>query len=123
MTTADLSAHLTAVVAAIRSRRLPLGHEKETQAAISDALTAAGIEHVRERRIGARDILDHFTVGGVAVEVKLRGGKRDIHRQLCRYAEHEEVKALVLASSVAMGLPPSINGKPLVAISLGSAWL
>jgi hypothetical protein len=42
---------------------------------------------------------------------------------LCRYAEHPEVKALILASNVSMGLPEEINGKPVFAASLSAGWI
>lgn len=106
----------------IRATRLPAGPEKAVQAAIGDALTRAGIAHRREVRLSAADVID-FMVGGLGVEVKIKGARRAILRQLERYAAHEEVAALALVSSVAMGLPAAINGKPVDIVSMGRAWL
>ena len=80
------------------------------------------IEHEREVRLAPGDIVD-FMIGGVAIEVKIGGRKRSIYDQCERYCEHERVEALVLATSVAMGFPPEIKGKPCYVASLGRGWL
>lgn len=90
---------------------------------MQELLQRAGIEFIREPRLSARDIPD-FMIGGIALEVKLKGArKKDVFRQLCRYAEHENVTAVVLVSNITMGLPPEINGKSIYFIALGKAWL
>ena len=43
-------------------------------------------------RLTDADIVD-FMVGGIAIEIKLRGAKKkDVYRQLCRYARHDRVE-------------------------------
>jgi hypothetical protein len=60
----------------------------------------------------------------VAVEIKLkRNQPRSILAQLARYAAHDAVRALVLVTNRAMGLPKVMNGKPVYYVSLGRAWL
>jgi hypothetical protein len=63
--------------------------------------------------------------GCIALEVKVKRAwsKPGVLRQLRRYAAHERVAGLVLASNLAMHLPPEIEGKPALAVSLGRAWL
>lgn len=115
----DLAYSLVNVLA---STRFPAGPEKELQEAIGVALTNAGIAFEREVRLNDTDIID-FLVSGVGIEVKIKGARRGIYRQLQRYAHSEAVHSLVLLSSVAMGLPPTIEGKPVTIVSLGRAWL
>lgn len=106
----------------VERNRLPLSNEKATQAALADLLTAAGIEYERECRLSGKDIPD-FMIGGLAVELKIKGGKMDIYRQLKRYAEHDRVTRLLLVTGVAMGLPDDILNKPATMASLSRGWL
>lgn len=110
------------LVNVLASTRFPAGPEKLLQEAVADALTDAGIAFEREFRLNDHDIID-FLVAGIGIEVKIKGARRAIYRQLQRYAESDAVKSLVLLSSVAMGLPPEIDGKPVTIVSLGRAWL
>ncbi|PMS08584.1 hypothetical protein C0Z17_29500, partial [Trinickia caryophylli] len=64
-----------------------------------------------------------FLINGIAVEVKTRSPRKAIFRQLSRYAKHEEVRALILLTGTSMQLPPEINGKPALVVSLGEGWL
>lgn len=107
---------------ALQRTRVPLHDEKATQAAIADALTSAGVAHEREVRLSDADIVD-FMVGPVAIEVKIKGPRMDMFRQLERYAKHDQVRALVLATAKSIRLPDQINGKPAGVVSLGAAWL
>lgn len=98
--------------------------EKRTQADIETALVAAFGDLVkREHRLAPGDIPD-FMIGGVVVEVKIKGAvKRSVYRQLERYGKHDCVTAIVLASSLAMGLPAFISDTPAYFVSLGRGWL
>lgn len=112
------------IAATLLATRVDLSDEKAAQAQIAEALTAAGLAFEREARLSPRDRPDFlFPVPGLVLEVKLRARKMDIWRQLARYAEHERVRAIILASNTAMTLPPEIVGKPLAFVSLGRAWL
>lgn len=113
---------MSEAIALLRSTRLPAGPEKDVQAAIEAAFISADIAYRREVRLNAGDIID-FVVEGAGIEVKIKGAPRAILRQLERYAAHDDIGALVLVSSVAMGLPAAINGKPVEIVSLGRAWL
>lgn len=100
----------------------PLHSEKDVQQSVEQAFAAAGVECRREVRLNATDVID-FLVDRVGIEVKIKGGKRAILRQVERYAESDQVDTLVLLTAVAMGMPASIKGKPVHVVSLGRAWL
>jgi len=106
----------------LNSYRWPLSDEKVLQAEIARAFQAQDITFRREVYLGPGDIVD-FMVGDVAVEVKIKGAKRAIYRQLERYAAHDAVGAILLATNVPMGLPEHINGKPVSIAALGRGWL
>lgn len=98
-----------------------------TEAAAHDdlatALAAAGLTVQREVKLTARDRID-VLVDGVGVEVKVQGSRRDIFRQLERYAESDQISALVLATSAAWPAGfASINRKPFFHASLVRGWL
>lgn len=111
------------VVGALRKKRFILSDEKDLQNQIAEALHATAIDHQREVIIGARERVDFMVPDGIAIEVKIKGGKLAIFRQLKRYAESELVNEIILLSSVSMGLPSTINGKPAHFVSLGEQWL
>jgi len=113
-------ADFAAIVTVLRGHRFSLSNEKTTQAEIAAVLIAAGIPAAREVRLGDAGIVD-VMCGRIAIEVKLAGGKRAIHRQVVRYCEHPDVDALILATSVSVTLPGIT--KPTYVLSLGKAWL
>jgi hypothetical protein len=117
MVTIDRINHL------LKHARLPAVDEKRTQGAVEAVLTAGGIVFSREHRLSGADIVDFLTDDGVAIEVKLKAPKREIHRQCGRYCAHAEVMALIVVSGTAMGLPDIIDGKPVYMISVGRGWL
>lgn len=114
---------ISRALSALRSTRFPLSDEKRLQAAISDAFTATGIEHEREVRLSDKDIIDFLLPGGLGIEVKIKGGKREIYFQVQRYAQHDQITALILATNVPMGFPPLVNGKPVYVHNFAMAWL
>ncbi|BCI84682.1 hypothetical protein MTY66_63070 (plasmid) [Mycolicibacterium sp. TY66] len=99
-------------------------NEIELQQAIWDVLQSRFVAD-RERALSRRDRPDFIVdVDGVSValEVKVAGARNAVLRQLGRYAEHDTVDAIVLASSrrvLAAGIPAAIHGKPVLAIYLG----
>ena len=109
------------IAAVLKSNRFSLENEKTLQAEIADAFDSDGIEYQREAKVQG-GVID-FKCGCVGVEVKIGGSKRAIFHQLQRYAEDETLDVLILATNIAMGMPERINGKPVMVVSLGSAWL
>lgn len=115
------------LVDVLSTARCNLSHETKTQADLYDHLCAnlpaeavAAIQ--REVRLSAKDRVDVW-VDGVVIEVKLDGSPFRILDQLVRYAKHDAVEAIILATNKAMCLPKQIEGKPAFTVSLGRAWL
>ncbi len=103
----------------IRGHRWRLEDEKVLQGDIHVALVAAGLPVEREVRLSARDIID-FRIGTIGVEVKIKGSKRDIYRQVERYCGLG-LGGLVLATNVPLGMPDEIEGVPVHVVSLTGA--
>lgn len=100
--------------------------EKQAQCELEHWLANSGFKFEREYRLSERDIVDfvvHTDTGLVAIELKIKAQRMSIYRQLCRYAKHDEVAAVVLLTGTAMNLPALIENKPAAVISLGEAWL
>lgn len=113
-----------ALVRVIQRHRFDLSGEKNLQAQLAEVLEGSRIAFEREPRLSERDIPDFIVAGGIVIECKMRGARKmDVYRQLCRYAEHEAVTALVLATNLSMGLPAEIGGKPAYFASLSTGWL
>lgn len=106
----------------IGSRRWPLSDEKRLQATMAEEFAEAGIVAEREVHLGDGDIID-FMIGGVGIEVKIKGSKREMYRQCERYCSHEQLKSLILATNVATGMPVTINEKPILVAMLSRGWL
>lgn len=120
----DIAADLAAaqVIELVHSHRLPLHNEKATQAEMEKLLQSHAFTFEREVRLSPADIPD-FMIGGLAIELKIKGGKMDIYRQLRRYAQHDRVTRILLLTNVAMGLPEEIEGRRTYIANLGRAWL
>lgn len=123
----DHIAALQRIVRAIEGMKAPLDSEAAAQHAIFAALTDIDPEAKAEVRLAPTSRID-FTcsTGGVRVgiEVKIdKGNRREIYRQLERYASLSLLDAIVLASNRAIGLPPTICGVPVAVASLGRGWL
>jgi hypothetical protein len=77
---------------------------------------------MKEFPLDKHNIPDFF-MDGIAVEVKIKGSKKNIYRQLERYAGFDLVKEIILVTNRTLGLPEKINGKPCYMFKLGTAWL
>lgn len=106
----------------LRRTRMRISNEAWLQRDIEDALTRAGIDYAREKPLSPADRPD-FRCGTVVIEAKARYAKRSIYRQLERYAAHDEVSDIILVSGTAMGMPAEIDGKPILVVSIGMAFL
>lgn len=107
----------------IRAGRYRLGNEGLLQADIEALFRREGIPFHREHILGPADRVDFLVDGRIAVELKITCPKRKIFRQLERYAMHECVEELVLASVSALGMPASLNDKPIYVVPLGLTGL
>lgn len=96
MTMTPECAHLLEALSAYRIHALD---ERFCQEAIEKALIEQGVDFEREARLSPRDRID-FLVGSIGIEVKVKGTRSEIIRQLGRYARSERVQEIVLASTV-----------------------
>jgi hypothetical protein len=111
------------LVRLLQRGRYRQGDEMALHADVDDHLTANGLEFEREVVLGPGSRIDFLLCGGIGIECKVRAGKRNIYRQLRRYAEADAVSALILLTGTALGLPDQINGKPVFLVSLGRSSL
>lgn len=120
---APTEAKLSALVAALRKYRIPQSSEEAAQHAIEQALTREGFRIEPQKVLSAGERIDIFT-DGIAIEIKVKGGRTAIYRQLERYARIETVTGLLLVTGIAWPLVSDvIFEKPLRAHLLGAAWL
>ncbi len=129
------------IVRLLERRRWPLSSEKPLQDALAKELAFLGLDVQREVRLSrdaaahdagallapeapapVTDIVD-LMISDVAIEVKVKGAKREIFRQVERYCAYPQVAALILATRKSMSLPAFIAGKPCYVAWLGSAWI
>jgi hypothetical protein len=113
------------IVRIIEGNRISVNCEAVAQDSIHLALRKAVAGIRREVRLSGRDRVD-LMAGAVAIEVKVkkRQSRAQILKQLERYAEHDEVQAVVLATADAWpGTIADVKGKPLFVASLTKGWL
>lgn len=88
-------------------------------------LREAGLTFVREHPLDKKNRLDFwFPELRVAMEVKVRGAPHRVMSQITRYAEHPDVGAILLATTLAKlcRVPDCIAGKPARAVRLAGAF-
>lgn len=114
---------LNRVVAALASVRMPAQPEEyDIHAQVASALGAASIAYEHEYRLAPRCRID-FKAGAVGIEVKKgRPAPRALARQLSRYLASDALLAAVVVVQRAVALPPAIEGKPVVVVSLNRLW-
>lgn len=106
---------LSAVCACLRKYRYDASSEVAFQTGVSRALELGRFIFAREVRLGPRDRIDFLVDGGVGLELKINGAPSEVTRQLSRYAESEQIAALVLVTTRALHRmqPGTLLGKPL----------
>lgn len=109
------------ILQCLNGKQFSLHNEMVLHQQISQAFQSMpGIQH--EYDLDAKSIVD-FYYAGVAIEVKIKGNKKDIYKQCKRYCGHEQVRALVLITNLTMGFPKELNTKPCYIFALAQAWL
>lgn len=113
-----------AIAAALRARRFRFVDEAELQDGIEKVLLELGVPHRREARLSPSDRIDFLTADGLGIEVKVEGSFGDVLRQLDRYAQHEEVGALLLVTRRAthQGMPTVLREKRVLVVNVGAAF-
>lgn len=107
----------------LRSARLIASSEHALQQSLDDILSFAGEVFEREARLSPGNRIDFLVDGGIGIEAKVKYGRRAIYRQLARYAAEQAITSIVLVTGTALGLPASINGKPIFMVSIGRTAL
>ncbi len=99
--------------------------ETELQDGVAQALANAGLPYAREKSLSSRDRPDFLVDGHIAVEIKIQGTFAQAVRQVNRYAEHQDVKTILLLGSPhwLVTVPPVIGGKPVYAFRLTGSLL
>lgn len=110
----------TDLVRALKAHEYHYANERDLQDAIAVILRRREIPFSREVRLTATDRIDFLVGLGIGVEVKLDGQMTELLRQLARYAQCEDVSALVVVTpkSRLAQLPDSLNGKPIYVVHL-----
>lgn len=96
------------------------------EGALRDAIAGVlGDAAVREAVVGPRERID-FLVGKMGIEVKVKGSRSEVTRQLFRYAECEGIDEILLVTTKmqhSLRMPSSMLGKPVAVIVLWGAML
>lgn len=104
----------------IKARKFDLQDEKILQAQIAQSLLPLKVQ--REYCLDRHSIVDFFK-DGIAIEVKIKGNRKEIYKQCLRYSMIEGVKFIVLVTNKSIGFPLTLNDKPAYVINLGKSWL
>lgn len=113
---------IAATLQTLKTKRFSMTNEKKAQMQMYEILKP--LDYVREHRLDDKNIPDFFHLQhGIGIEVKIKGSKKNIYRQLERYCTFETVKALILVTGRQLGLPPEIGGKPCYYVNLSKAYL
>jgi len=109
------------VAALLSTHQFAHSDEDELQCAIGEVLVSAGVEFERESRIGARERID-FLASDVGIEVKIKGSRAAVARQLYGYARSPRIGSLVLATTRAQhrSLAGIILQKAVYVVYLGA---
>lgn len=114
------------VVAALSDHVYRAARERALQDAIETVLRGRGFRVEREFRLNERDRPDFLVDRYVAVEVKMRASGSAVLSQLARYAAHDRVRAIVVATprlSSLAGMPEEILGVVVRPVALSGPGL
>lgn len=110
------------ITSLLRRYRFDLSNEKALQLEIENVLKENNISYLREHRLSKEDIPD-FMINDLCIEVKIKGSKKSIFKQIERYSKYNEVTQIILITNKSLGMPLCINNKATSLINLGRAWL
>lgn len=113
-----------AIITALQSYRYNFSDEKEFQDGIERALQAAFIPHERECLLGENGIIDFRCENGVGIEVKIKGSKSDVRRQIARYVQDSRISSVIIATTrhAHLSIHMEINAKPVRSVFLGNPF-
>jgi hypothetical protein len=93
--------------------------EKRFHDGLATALFEDGIIFTREHVAGPKDRFDCLCEGGVVIEAKIKGSLSEALRQVGRYCERDDVKAVVIVTTRLWGVTRQLkkdaqfHGKPI----------
>jgi hypothetical protein len=107
----------------IRGYRFRFQSEADLQDGVGRVLEQEKIPFERERPLG-KDRVDYFA-DGIAIEIKVDGSLSQVTRQLYRYSEYPEVRALLLVTCKMQHdrMPDEMNGKEVWVAVVSSGGL
>jgi hypothetical protein len=113
------------LITRLSRKRFRLDNEKDLQREIFDSILEFMDPGYTKREYPLDDgsIIDIFVWPDIGIEIKLKGSKREIYRQIKRYCECPDIKNIILITNLSIGLPPEINGKGCWVMKPGKAWL
>lgn len=112
------------IKALLECKKFEMQNEKALQSDIDLALRQINVH--REYKLDYFNIIDFLVKhsdGNIGIEVKIKGGRKDIFKQCERYCLHKEIQILILVTNRAMGFPESINDKPCYVVNISKGWL
>lgn len=119
--TPDLQLILRKVVNTLPAFSYRFGSEVELHRGMADVLRDAGVPFQREFVAGPQDRFDFLVPPGIVIEAKIKGSISEAGRQVARYAQREDVAAVVLVTTRYWGstkLVDTFNGKPVRLVKL-----
>lgn len=100
-TASELHMHLKALARTLGGFAYRYSGETQLHASLSQVLSEAGVEHVREHILDGSNRADFFLPAtGIVIEVKVDGSFAEALRQVDRYLHLDAVKGVLLASTV-----------------------
>lgn len=123
---ANAVVHMESVLQALRTIRIgKILDEYALQTQMARAFDEAGILYEKERKLGRGSRVDFLAAGGIAVEAKKgKPNRARLEQQISRYAEFDEVRAVVIVVETSLGVPikAARNGKPCAVMGLQKLW-
>ncbi len=114
---------LTEISQALHRLRPPFCQDEyDLHALVALALRDKNISFLHEERLGPRCRID-FLAGTVGIEVKKgRPERKQLMRQLERYAQSPRIEALIVLVERYASLPGEILQKPCITLSINRLW-
>jgi len=113
------SVSLIELINILNTYRFRYASEKDLQDGIEEALQTNGIDYLREASISAANRPD-FLVGGIVIEVKIKGSLPALLRQISRYVEHDDVESILVIGTPRWipSVPKALSGKEIGSLRL-----
>ena len=111
------------IIQALQALRVPIQQgEYDLHHLVMEVLDQANICYQHEVKVAPRCRID-LMCGSIGIEMK-RGKpeKSSLMRQLSRYAQSDQISALIVVAERSVDLPHTLVGKPVRLICLNRLW-